>query len=182
VTLYPPGAERWRAIPFAPDYLVSDQGRVKRITPGNGTQMRALRPHVGKDGFCRVNLRIPTAKDDRREGRKRKTKGMLVHTLVLSAFVRLPRKGERCEHIDGNNENNVLANLRWRVPPSPAKKKLTAEQAAAIRADPRAQRVIAAEYGVSTKNVWLIKKGLLWASATNEGGCRSEDPARPGRP
>jgi hypothetical protein len=40
--------------------------------------------------------------------------------------------------------------------------KLTEAQASAILDDPRSQRVIAAEYGVSQRAVWSIKHGIFW--------------------
>lgn len=40
---------------------------------------------------------------------------------------------------------------------------LTAEQVVAIRADSRAQRVIAAEYGVGQMTISRIKRGIRWA-------------------
>jgi len=40
--------------------------------------------------------------------------------------------------------------------------KLTLGQVVAIRADPRSQHKIAAEYGVTQSNVWRIKHGRTW--------------------
>jgi hypothetical protein len=40
--------------------------------------------------------------------------------------------------------------------------KLTREQAEAIRVDPRLQKVIAAEYGISQSRVSMIKTGKSW--------------------
>ena len=44
--------------------------------------------------------------------------------------------------------------------------KLTAEQVAAIRSDPRSQTAIAAEYGVSQSLVSLVKRGERWKPCT----------------
>lgn len=48
-----------------------------------------------------------------------------------------------------------------------AKAKLTLEQAEAIRLDPRIQRVIALEYGVSQATVSAIKRGRMWRDYSN---------------
>lgn len=44
--------------------------------------------------------------------------------------------------------------------------KLTAEQVAAIRADTRTQRIVAAEHGVSQSQVSHIRTGKCWAGAS----------------
>lgn len=95
--------EEWRSIPNHPDYQVSNQGRVKRMTaricgkPGHilipdpcGRYSRVQLCHFG-----RVNVKA-------------------VHLLVLYAFEGLPpiRDIEGC-HNDGNSHNNSLSNLRW---------------------------------------------------------------------
>ena len=44
--------------------------------------------------------------------------------------------------------------------------KVTEEQVAAIRADPRSQETIAREYGISQSSVSRLKRGETWRSAT----------------
>lgn len=39
-----------------------------------------------------------------------------VGRVVLETFVRLPKDGEQCDHIDRNRSNNNVANLRWATP------------------------------------------------------------------
>jgi len=44
--------------------------------------------------------------------------------------------------------------------------KLTAEMAAAIKVDPRTQRVIAASYGIGKSTVGDVKRGRIWSEDT----------------
>jgi hypothetical protein len=83
-----------------------------------------------------------------------------------------------CCHNDGGHTNNHLDNLRWdtktsnqadRVRHGTAQRgkrnhqaKLTEAQVLAIRADPRLQREIATEHGVSHKTISNIKHRRRW--------------------
>jgi predicted secreted protein len=98
---------------------------------------------------------------------------------VLTAFVGPRPKGLQCCHNDGNPWNNKLENLRWDTAQSNqrdrakhgtsnrgercASAKLTETQVAAIRADARLQREIAADYGVKENTISRIKSGKRWA-------------------
>lgn len=104
---------------------------------------------------------------------------MKPHTLVLTAFVGPRPHGLECCHNDGNPWNNHISNLRWDTPQNNqrdrakhgtsnrgeqcAAAKLTEQQVAAIRLDPRLQREIAAEYGVRENTISRIKSGKRWA-------------------
>lgn len=46
-----------------------------------------------------------------------------------------------------------------------APRRLSLDQARAIKADPRPLSAIAADYGVSTTCAWKIKRGLMWKDA-----------------
>lgn len=108
-----------------------------------------------------------------------KVKIVKPHTLVLTAFVGQRPVGLECCHNDGDPWNNHVDNLRWDTPKSNqqdrakhgtsnrgercAAAKLTEEQVAAIRIDPRLQREIAADYGVRGNTVSRIKSGKRWA-------------------
>lgn len=103
--------ERWRAIPDAPAYEVSDLGRVRRVLcthcRGPLAQPRYLARRADKDGYSRVTIYRPgKGRADYRLAR-----------LVLIAFVGPPPSTRHeAAHGDGNNQNDALANLRWATP------------------------------------------------------------------
>lgn len=105
ITSDPVADEEWRVIAEAPSYAVSSFGRVKRIVQARTSPAgKIIRP--GKTGsmkYLTVNLRI--------EG---KSVGHYVHALVCAAF-RGPRPTDlhQAAHFDGDQYNNVEANLRW---------------------------------------------------------------------
>ena len=92
---------RWRTVPGFPAYEVSDLGGIR-------TEKRYVRAEL-KPALCRergyfyVNLN-----DDMFRSRT-----FRLHTLVLLAFVGTRPRGMVGRHIDGNKENNALANLCW---------------------------------------------------------------------
>jgi len=106
----------YREIPGHPGYRVGDDGSVwscKGPTyekPGRGIRwiltdrwnLLWLNVKPGKHSYARVGLL--------REGR---LKHMLVHRLVLEAFVGPCPEGMECRHLDGDPTNNRLSNLCW---------------------------------------------------------------------
>lgn len=165
--------EIWKNSPTAPDYLVSNLGRVMREASAQGARaFRVVKPFWPKDRRPTVSLRV--------DGR---TKTFRVCNLVCEAFhgpKPLPAH-ETC-HDDGDPSNNVATNLRWdtrknnfadmirhgtrmkgeRAPWS----KLTEAQVAEIRARCAAgefQRVVAADYGIEQGHVSRIVLQKRWA-------------------
>lgn len=96
--------EEWRAIPFAPNYAVSNLGRVKRLTRGRSTRPGyILSPVSGTGGYLVVGLHA--------EGRLRTCR---VSRLVAIAFLGDPPSPKHhVAHWDGTRTNNVVGNLRW---------------------------------------------------------------------
>lgn len=101
--------EAWRPIPGFDGYEASDLGRVRSVsritaharygarrTPGK--VLRAAATHTG-------HQRVKIAKQL-----------VMVHRLVLLAFVGPAAAGQYGCHNDGNPRNNVLTNLRWDTP------------------------------------------------------------------
>lgn len=162
MTLYPPGAERWRVVVGAVDYLVSDRGSVTRATPGQGTRAGPLRPSPHVDGGLQVNLRALRTP----RGTLRVTRARFIHHLVLEAFVGPCPVGMVAEHLDHDLTNNALTNLRWSTRP-PARgggtRKLTADIVRAIRASPATDTEMAVAYGVTVSNVGKIRRRETWA-------------------
>lgn len=92
-------AEMWRRVEGAPDYEVSDQGRVRSY---KGKSPRILRPCVNPLGYHNQTLSVG--------GRPLFT---TAHVLVMTAFVGPRPKGMDIRHLDGNPANNALTNLRY---------------------------------------------------------------------
>ncbi len=96
--------ERWVPAPGWPGYEVSDEGRVSSTFRMIGDRYRKiLATNVGRDGYLTVQIGAV--------GKGRRT--VLVHLLVLEAFV-----DPRPEGLDGCHTNDDpldarLVNLRW---------------------------------------------------------------------
>ena len=91
--------EEWRVIIGAPDYEVSNFGRVRSF---KGKSRRILKPTPDTDGYLQVVLR---------HWGKSFTKK--IHHLVLDAFTGLRPEGLQTAHLDGNPANNHVSNLKW---------------------------------------------------------------------
>lgn len=104
----------------------------------------------------------------------------LVHRLVLEAFCGPCPDGHEGCHNNGDKLDNRIENLRWdsRTANHADKRehgtlligerhpnaKLTVEDIAAIRRDPRRQRDLASVYGVSQSHIHRIRTGKRWAA------------------
>lgn len=174
--------EQWKDIPgYEGYYQVSDQGRVKALaryvperTHGRWQPLpgqvftkfwreRIMKTKPGANGYLRAMLR-----------RNGKSATVLVHRLVLLAFVGEPEPRQQACHNDGNRANNHLTNLRWdssknnhadkkRHGTQPFGEnhhnaKLTDTQVLAILSDPRGPAEIARGYGVTTSCISQIQR------------------------
>lgn len=168
------GLEAWRPVAAFPDYLVSDLGRVMRVTRGgnNFTKPgRVLKTKIERNGYERVNLHSPG-------GLKR----VSVHVLVCEAF-RGPKPTPQHEaaHRDGVRSNNRESNLRWLTrSQNHAEKHLhgTAQTGERngnsrhslatirkIREDTRPLKIVAAELGINYTYAHAIKQRRVWKDA-----------------
>lgn len=169
--------EEWREIAGFPGYEVSDLGNVRCWLPRN---LKARRPETPRPlkrqhsrGYAYVMVRCG--------GR---TKRCQVHVLVLEAFVGPRPRGMHARHVHDNTRDNcALSNLAWGTPRENNQDqerhgtkpygdrvhsaKLTTEQVAEIFCADDGLKAIAAKYGVSKQNVWLIRTGRAWGHATS---------------
>lgn len=99
--------EEWRVIAEAPDYEVSDRGRVRRCTPDwQGKYLgRILKPSLSR-GYHRYLLCVGGRHINR-----------TAHSLVCIAFNGpKPSPEMHCAHKDGDRLNNTPENLYWATP------------------------------------------------------------------
>jgi len=88
--------EEFRQIEEAPDYYISNKGRVL-----SGRYLRILKPVIER-GREQVQIYV-----------KEKPVTFYIHRLVAKAFVPGYAKGLTVNHIDGNCRNNTPDNLEW---------------------------------------------------------------------
>jgi len=107
--------EKWKFIPgWESFYEVSNFGVIRSVDrivhKNNGTQAnyrgKVRSATNDQDGYLGVLLSAPGTKKV----------FMRVHHAVLLAFCSARPVGCECRHLDGNNKNNCLENLRWGTP------------------------------------------------------------------
>ena len=150
---------KWLPITEFPNYEISDAGIVRRI---DTQKVIAQNTKRGKHPYKRVHLS--------HEG---VSKYVLVHRLVLLAFVGPCPEGMQTLHKDDDPSNNNLSNLEWGTPKrnhetidrtgeNNGRSKLTPEDVIAIRASTELHTVLADLYGVAAGYISQIKKGKTW--------------------
>jgi hypothetical protein len=102
--------ERWRTIPSAPAFAISDLGRVKRVRGSTPEAKAAIgkpkKPTLSAEGYCIVGLWS--------DGR---TVTFQVHRLVCDAFHGpAPSRRHQAAHGNGDKTDNRATNLRWATP------------------------------------------------------------------
>jgi hypothetical protein len=162
----------WRACHGHQNYLVSNDGRVRRVLRDKrqrcGDFGRILKPSAAH-GYLHVIL----VNRGQRFSRS-------VHRLVAIAFLGEPPSPQhQVAHCDGNRQNNHVQNLRWALPSENNadrlrhgtlhiktwNSKLTVSDIARIRElalHRVAQRQIAREYGVQSSHINKVVRGLKW--------------------
>ena len=114
--------EIWKPIPYNPNYLVSNLGRIRTLEHSfwnkhNGSYsvrkgcIKTLTKR-NKKGYLSVNLSHPDrCKRDHKDGIRSKV--FSVHQLVAQAFIPNPLNLPQINHIDGDKTNNKVSNLEW---------------------------------------------------------------------
>lgn len=99
--------ERWATAPgMLGNFEVSDQGRVRRATPGKGVTVGQIMKSTDHGAYGHQCLVKP--------GESGKIEKFYVHRLVALAFIGEPPEGmPLIRHLDGNARNNVVSNLAW---------------------------------------------------------------------
>lgn len=163
---------KWAVPPSAPTLLVSETGRVLRMASsrrkGKGWQTFPeceLRPRRIGAGYLAI--------DSKEQGVRRT---LYLHRLVAEAFLGKPADANEVNHLDGNKQNNSLANLEWTthsanlqhaykegLHPSRSLTPEQVHQARAKLAHGHSLQQVAAEFGVSRSAISHLKQGRSWA-------------------
>jgi ribosomal protein L17 len=158
---------QWKSIPSFPDYEVSDEGQVRKISNGHIIpQWESRSGHAKKKHWKTIPYYAVTFYVNGESIHRS------VHRLVLQAFVGPCPEGMEACHNDGNSLNNHLNNLRWDYRSSnqlDAVKqgthsaiKLTPGQVAEIRSSAEPMLTLAKKYGVSRRTIRAVLLNLTW--------------------
>ena len=157
--------EVWLTCIDWPDYMVSNFGRVLRVTPDRGTFGGLRKLTLGPKGYYVVSLCNKATKSKRT---------IDVHILVAKAFCKQPVGDVEVNHIDGNPRNNFWRNLEWITHAENMQHaalidllgKLSIADVRQIRARAASgdlHRKIAVDYGVHESTINKTVKGTLRA-------------------
>lgn len=97
-------SEQWKPIDGYPDYEVSDEGRVRRLTKRTSSRAGAILSVKGlRSGYPSVDLSRP--------GQKKRT--YQVHRLVAAAFLALRDGAPEINHVNGVKADARAVNLEY---------------------------------------------------------------------
>lgn len=99
----PAVAMNWTPIAKMPGYEICAEGQIR-----NATTLHVMALQANKVGlpYLRVFYPLP-------ETHGRRSKPHLLHRLLAETFIPNPRRLPVVRHLDGNCQNNALANLAW---------------------------------------------------------------------
>ena len=89
--------EKWKDIPFAEGYQISDWGSVRKRNH-KGVFKNQIILHSKRDWHLYIRINGESHK---------------IQNLVAQAFVPNPNNYTKVIHIDGGNHNNTPPNLKW---------------------------------------------------------------------
>jgi hypothetical protein len=164
--------EQWRPVVGFPDYMVSDQGRVKSL---KFNREKILKQRIGTNGYPQVVL-YKEGKFYRKE----------VHRLVAEAFLGIPEDKLEVNHRNGVKTDNSLENLEWLSHAENIRHadeiglrnikgekhpraKLTTEEVLQIRemlVEGVPPSEIAEIFNISVSSIYDIKSGRSWSHVT----------------
>lgn len=173
--------ERWKVLDIAPDYAVSDSGRIRRAVDGGARNSRRAGTerltYLSRRGYAYVSLSV-----------NGKMRGFQVHRLVCRAF--LGPSDLTVNHKNGVKHDNRLSNLEyatskensqhayWVLDSGPHgeqhhNSKLTEESIAriwALRDAGLTSYEIAPIIGCTRANICYILRGKAWARVSAKLG------------
>ncbi len=85
-------------------YEVSNTGKVRSLNYYHRKTMMEMKTSLDKYGYRYITLRL---------GEGKKTTHFTIHRLVAKAFIQNQDGKLEVNHIDGNKQNNNVANLEW---------------------------------------------------------------------
>lgn len=94
--------EQWKEITEANNYEISNLGNVR-----NKTTKKILKGRLSKSGYLQVSIKL---------NETQKFSNRYIHRLVAFYWIDNPENKKEVNHIDGNKENNHIANLEWVTP------------------------------------------------------------------
>lgn len=161
-----------RICPSWPEYVVSDDGRIRRAVKRGSADARERKPFLSTNGYLYIAMR-----------HNGKTQSVGVHRIVAEAFLGSPPSGShQVAHADGDRTNNRVSNLRYATRAENegdkvahgrtnrgercGRARLTEEAVRAIRAaldSGEKQAEVAARFGTDQRNVSNIKRRVSWA-------------------
>lgn len=161
----------WKIIERFPNYEVSDEGEIRRISAGQGAVAgKILKWHTcTSNGYPAIRFYS-----------NGKQIGVCVHSIVAEAFLGKRPEKLQVRHLDGNRLNNKISNLKYGTPKENSldkiahgnsskgeknpKNKLTSNQVIQIikMAKEVSVKQIAESFFVSTSHVYRIMNGKRW--------------------
>jgi hypothetical protein len=125
-------AETWKAIPGYSNYEASDLGRIRRITPGQGTYVnRILKLYPDKDGYLRCDL----------YQKGRRTNEAVAKLVMLTFVGERPAIWHQIDHKNAVRDDDRLVNLEY-VTPAENMKRAYQRKLALIKSGPPARRSV----------------------------------------